>query len=253
MGLRPAVRRLAVALVLFAALPARAVPPREDSVLEFLRLALDMEKRGAADDFEEFERVTGRLARAEGDLSGATDRLARLIREGADLATAQSAEDALADAEARVRSEQERRRLLSSRIAERVRRAAALREEIVKRRGAGKTADDPLTGRWDVAVNPGGRRGVLRLVLDGALVWGDYTFDGGFRGSIRGQLAGDRLSFERIDVERGFDARFYGRLTTSPRRLTGTWEATAIAPSTGPPAGSWSAVPGREPEDGDKP
>jgi len=125
MGLRPAVRRLAVALVLFAALPARAVPPREDSVLEFLRLALDMEKRGAADDFEEFERVTGRLARAEGDLSGATDRLARLIREGADLATAQSAEDALADAEARVRSEQERRRLLSSRIAERVRRAAA--------------------------------------------------------------------------------------------------------------------------------
>jgi hypothetical protein len=106
-----------------------------------------------------------------------------------------------------------------------------------------------VTGRWDVTINPGSLHGTLRLALDGTIVSGDYVLDGGFRGSVRGTFVGDRLSIDRIDSERGFDAKFYGRVTSgAARRIGGTWEATLIAPATGPSAGSWSAQPAREDE-----
>ena len=254
MAFRRITGRLALALLLTSGTAVVAAQPtRSDDVLELLRISVDLEKRGAIEDLEELDRASGRLTRAEADLATATERLGRQIREGADRASVQSAEDAMLDAEARVRFELERRRLLASRLADRARRAAALREEIARRREAGKSPDDPLTGRWLVNINPGDRRGVYRLILDGALVWGDYTLDGGFRGSLRGQLVGDKLSFDRIDSERGFDARFYGKLTVAPRRILGSWEATAIAPTVGPTAGTWSAIPSRDPEDGERP
>jgi hypothetical protein len=242
-------------LLLFFAGPAGSAgpPPRADSVADFLSVSLELEKKGALEDLEDFDRATGRLSRAEGDLTAAIQRLSRLIRDGtADRQAVANAEDAMAEAESRVRFEQERRRLLSSRLAERARRTSAFRDEILRRREAGHAADDPLSGRWEVTVNPGPRHAIFRLVLDGTLVWGDYSLDGGFRGSFRGTLVADRLSLERIDSERGLDARFYGRLIAAQKRITGTWEATAIAPATGPTAGSWVAVAAKEPEDGDK-
>ena len=42
--------------------------------------------------------------------------------------------------------------------------------------------------------------------------------------------------------ERGYDATFYGRVQPLAKRITGTWEATAIAPTIGPVAGTWSAT-----------
>lgn len=243
------------ALALTIALPARSAgPPRSDGVSEFLLLSLDMERKGALEDLEDFDRITARVSRAEGDFGAAVQRLGRLAREmTADRQAVANAEDAVAEAEARVRAEQERRRELSARIAERVRRIAALRGEILRRRETGRSPDDPVTGRWEVLINPGPVRGVFRLVLDGTLVWGDYSLDGGFRGSVRGTLVADRLSLERIDSERGFDARFWGRLNAAQRRITGTWEATALAPAIGPVAGSWTATPAKEPEEGEKP
>lgn len=246
---------VSLVLALAIALPARtAGPPRADSVSEFLSLSLDMERKGALDDLEDFDRITARVGRAEGDLAAAVQRLGRLAREmTADRQAVRGAEDAVAEAEGRVRAEGERRRAVASRIAEHVRRISALRAEILKRREAARAPDDPVSGRWDVQINPGPVRGVFQLVLDGTLVWGDYSLDGGFRGSFRGTLVEDRLSLERIDSERGFDARFWGRLNLAQRRINGTWEATALAPAIGPVAGSWTATPAKEPEEGDKP
>jgi hypothetical protein len=249
------VRAAAVSLLLAIAIavPARSAGPlRSDGVVDVLSISLDMEKKGALEDLEDFDRATNRLASAEGDFTVAVQRFSRLVREGTgDRQTVANAEDAVADAEARVRSEQERRQLLSARIAERVRRMAALRQEILRRREAARPADDPLSGKWEVTINPGPLRGVFRFVLDGTLVWGDYTLDGGFRGSLRGTLVADVVSLERIDSERGVDARFWGGLNRSQRRITGTWEATALAPAIGPVAGSWTAVPAKETEEGE--
>ena len=246
---------LTLALTLAIAFPARAAgPPRADSVLEFISLSLDMERRGTLDDLEDFERITARVSRAEGDLSAAVQRLGRLAREmTADRQAVRNAEDAVAEATARVRAEEERRRTISARVAERVRKIAALRSELLRRREISREPDDPISGRWEVQINPGAVRGIFQLVLDGTLVWGEYSLDGGFRGSFRGTLVGDRLSLERIDSERGFDARFWGRLNVPLKRITGTWEATALAPAVGPVAGSWAATPAKEPEEVEKP
>ncbi|MGE5344598.1 MAG: hypothetical protein ACM3JH_01485 [Acidithiobacillales bacterium] len=251
MSLRAVAASLLVAVAL--AEPARpAGPPRDDSVLVVLSISLEMERKGALEDLEDFDRATNRLARAEGDLTAAVQKYGRLVKEGAVGRQALlSAEDAVADAEGRVRGEQERRRSLAVRIGERVRRIAALREEILRRREAGKSAEDPISGRWDVTLNPGPLHGVFRLVLDGTLVWGEYTLDGGFRGSIRGTFVADRLSLERIDSELGLDARFWGGLNRSQKKITGTWEQTALAPAVGPVAGSWTAVPAKETEEGE--
>jgi hypothetical protein len=247
------IRLTLVAAMSFAVL-ASAAPPAPsrtgDPVLDFLLISLEAEKRGATEEAEEFERVTERLARAEGDVTAAVGRLARLLRDGnPDRAVLDAAADAIEEARVRALVQQERRRVIADSLGTHGRRAAALREEISKRREGLRVPTDPVTGRWDVTISPGNRRGTLRLALDGTIVSGDYVLDGGFRGSVRGTFVGDRLALDRIDAERGFDAKFYGRVTGgAARRIGGTWEGTVIAPAPGPSAGTWSAQPVREDE-----
>jgi len=256
------VARLKVALVAAAVLAsaARAAPPGKsaDPVLDMLVVSLDMEKKRSADDVEDFERILDRLRRADGDVTRVVERLTRLVREGAvDRTAVEAAEQELAQAEAAVLVERERRRLVATRLVERARNMASLREEITRRREALRVPQDALTGRWDIFINPGSRRGVCRFALEGTIVSGEYTLDGGFHGSVRGTLVGDRVTVQRIDAEQGFDATFYGRLIPGPtpqqRRISGTWEATMLAPATGPTAGTWSATPSKEPEESEKP
>ncbi len=242
----------AMSLAMFVSAAAPAPSRTGDPVLDVLLLSLDMEKKRAAEDAEEFDRSSERLGRAEADLTAAVGRLARLVRDGsAERATLESASDAIEEARARVQVQQDRRRSIAESLAEHGRRTAALREEIAKRREGLRAPADPVTGRWDVTINPGNRHGTMHLVLDGTLVSGDYVLDGGFHGSLRGTFVGDRLALDRIDAERGFDAKFYGRVTVGPaRRIGGTWDSTVIAPATGPTAGTWSAQPARD-EEGD--
>jgi hypothetical protein len=256
MASRTLLAGLAAGLLLTLALPAGAatVPTRTgDGVLDVLLTSVDMEKRRVTEDLEEFDRISGQASRAESDLNVALNQIARLAREGTlDRNALEQAEQAAAEARARVEAGQERRRAISERLAEHVRRLAAFREEIARRREALRsTLSDPLTGRWEVFINPGARRGVYRLSLDGTILSGDYVLDGGFHGSLRGTFVGDRVTLERIDSERGLDARFYGRLTIGPaRRIAGTWDGTQIAPApvSGPVAGTWSAQPAHEEE-----
>jgi hypothetical protein len=240
---------LSAALLLALARPLAAVtvPTRSgDAVLDVLLLTADMEKKRVVEDLEEFDRVSGQASRAENELTTAFLQIARLAREGIlDRTALEQAEQAAAEARARVQAGQDRRRAVSERLAEHVRRLAGLRDEIARRRDILRTGpSDPLTGRWEVFINPGGRRGIFRLALDGTILSGDYLLDGGFRGSLRGTFVADRVVLERIDSERGVDARFYGRLMPgATRRIAGTWDGTQISPvpKSGPVAGTWSA------------
>lgn len=247
---------LSVVLVLAFALPAAAAPSRSgDAVLDVLQLTVEMEKKRVLDDLEEYDRISAKASRAEADLTTALNQIARLARENIlDRTALEQAEQAAADARALVQAGQERRRDVSERLAEHVRRLVSLREEIGRRRDILKSGpSDPLSGRWEVFINPGGRRGVYHLSLDGTILSGDYVLDGGFHGSLRGTYIGDRVFLERIDSERGLDAKFYGRLTAGgARRLAGTWDGTQLAPApdSGPVAGTWAAqqVPEEETE-----
>lgn len=256
MATRPARSLLTAALLLAVGVPLAAATLHSrtgDPVLDMHLSAVEMERRRVLDDLEEFDRIAQQAFRAEAEVNTSLNQIAKLARDGIlDRSVLEQAEQAAADARARAEAAQDRRRAVVERLAERVRRLAALRDEIARRRDVLRNSPaDPLSGRWDVFVNPGGRRGFFRLSLDGTILSGDYVLDGGFRGSLRGTFVGDRVVLERIDSERGVDAKFYGRLTTTPmRRLAGTWEGTQIAPVPveGPVAGTWAAQPAREEE-----
>lgn len=230
-------------LALVLGIPAAASAARPDPSLESLLVALDLERKARFEDVIEVERLTAAASLADGAAASARQRFSDSLRRGElDAASLRDDEERIVEAEAKARAMQETRRAAVSRLLERVRRIGLLQEEIAKRRLASRRPGDPVTGRWQTVIDPGGRKGVYRLVLDGTLISGDYVLDGGFRGSLRGTFVGERVSIQRIDSERGFDATFYGRVQPQSRRITGTWEATAIAPAVGPVAGTWSAT-----------
>jgi hypothetical protein len=234
----------------------RAVGSRTESAIETLQLSLDLERKARAEELDELERTTARLGRAESAAVVARGRLIQLLREwDADAEGLEAADETIAEAEARVHALEERRGAQAQHLLERGRRIALLSDEIARRRTATRGAADPISGRWEVVINPGARHGTYRLSLDGTLVSGEYTLDGNFRGSLRGTYVGDKLSLQRIDSERGIDANFYGRVTPAQKKVVGTWEATAIAPSVGPAAGTWGGnlQPDRDEADGERP
>ena len=103
------------------------------------------------------------------------------------------------------------------------------------------TGDD-LSGRWQVAIEPGGLKGTFDLRLFGTLVSGVYELAGGWKGSLRGTLVGNTVRLERIDSQLGFVAVYTGRLEVrgAERRIEGTWQATNLAAGL-PSAGTWLA------------
>jgi hypothetical protein len=242
-------------LALLLSLPVAAPAARLDPSLESLLVALDLEKKARVFDLMEVDRLTTAASRSDAAAALARQRLLDGLRGGeTEIGELRDDEERVVEAEARARAAQENRRAAVSRMLDRAQRIGVLQEEIARRRSASRRPADPVTGRWQTVIDPGGRRGVWRLVLDGTLLSGDFVLDGGFRGSLRGTFIGDRVSIQRIDSERGFDATFYGRVQPQAKRITGTWEATAIAPTVGPVAGTWSAtlLP-EEDEDGGPP
>ncbi len=212
-------------------------------MVESLSVALDLERKARLTDIDELERITDQVGRASDIAVQRRARLLELVREpNSDRVDVSGSEDGVADAEARVRTLENRRSAVVARFLERNRRIVALAEELARRRVAPRGESDPVTGRWSVAIDPGKMIGTYHLKLDGALISGDYVLAGGFKGSLRGTYVGDRVTLQRIDSERGFDATFYGKLVPSQKRITGSWEATAIAPINGPSAGTWGAT-----------
>jgi hypothetical protein len=86
------------------------------------------------------------------------------------------------------------------------------------------------------------------MTLDGAIVTGDYTLDGGYSGSLRGTLVSDRLRLERVDSSLGFSTIYYGRVARDNASIAGTWEATTFGSGTAG-AGVWKAVREEEREE----
>ena len=163
--------------------------------------------------------------------------------EGA-LALLSSASRSVAEAaEQEVRGLLERRRTIADRIVERRRTIAALEADL-----SGKRTADALTGRWSFLQEPGEQKGVFRMSLDGTIVSGEYTLEGGYSGSLRGTLVNDRLRLERVDSKLGFSTIYYGRVAREGASIAGTWEATSFGGGA-PGAGRWRAVRDEEKEE----
>ena len=235
-------RNLLVGLCLLGAsgLPLSAADPAGDAA----RAELARERKRLASDSKILADVSRRL-------EGALNQLAAASRAVSDAAGRSDAgpdeitrrEDAVGEAEQEVRSLLERRRLLVDRVVERRRSIAALEADLSIRK-----PPDSLSGRWAVIIDPGVQKGVFRMTLEGTIVSGEYSLEGGYSGSLRGTLVNDRLRVERVDSKLGFSAIFYGRVPRDATTIAGTWESTTFGQGS-PGSGRWRASREEEKEE----
>lgn len=216
-----------------------------DTAADLAKAELARERRRLSSDAARLVDVSRRLESVLNDLAEASRDVAEAGAKaeiGAEELTRR--EDSLATIEQQARALLERRRLAADRLVERRRSIALLEAEVA---GRGRPAD-LLSGRFAVVLDPGEQRGVFLLNLAGTIVSGEYTLEGGYSGSLRGTLIGDRLRLERVDSKLGFSTIYYGRLSPNGSSLAGTWESTTFGTGT-PGSGRWRAVREEERED----
>ncbi|HEY3123972.1 MAG TPA: hypothetical protein VGK70_07880 [Thermoanaerobaculia bacterium] len=233
-----------ISIVVAAAALGSAAPA--DTISDVLRADLARERRRISADASQLSDLGRRLEAASADLTAATRAVAELAAR-ADTSPEEISrrEDAVASAEQEVRTLLDRRRLVVERLIERRRNVALLEAELHGKRPA--STADLLSGRWNVSIEPGEQRGIFRLALEGTLVSGEYSLEGGFSGSLRGTLIGDRLKLDRVDSQLGFTAVYFGRLARDGSQISGTWEATTFGEGAAA-AGRWRAQPVKEEE-----
>jgi hypothetical protein len=216
-----------------------------DAATDAARAELARERRRLAADSSRLTEVSRRLEAALSDLTEASRAVADAASK-AEVGTDEIVrrEEALATAEQEVKTLLERRRVLADRVVERRRTVALLETEI----GGKAKPPDAVSGRWAVLVDPGEQRGVFRMNLDGTLVSGEYTLEGGYTGSLRGTLVNDRLRLERVDSRLGFSAIFFGRVARDAGTISGTWEATTFGTGSAG-SGRWRATREEEREE----
>ena len=147
----------------------------------------------------------------------------------------ESLQDELALARGAAHAAEEKLNAQLDKLQERLRRIALLEGDT----GAPVRAADPLTGRWRAAILPQNATATFEFRLDGTVVRGTYSIDGGSAGSFRGTLASGNLRLERIDAQGGTDSVWTG--TVANGRITGTWMSNELV--TGQPnRGDWTAV-----------
>ena len=239
-----AMRRLSLISIVVAAAAVGAL--FADTVSDVLRADLARERKRISSDASQLADIGRRLEAASAELTTASRAVAELAaRADASPEEISRREDAVATAEQEVRTLLDRRRLVVERMIERRRNVALLEAELRGKRPVSTT--DLLSGRWNVSIEPGEQRGVFRVSLEGTLVSGDYSIEGGFTGSLRGTLIGDRLRLERVDSQLGFTTIYYGRLARDGSQIAGTWESTTFGVGAAG-AGRWRAQPVKEEE-----
>lgn len=134
--------------------------------------------------------------------------------------------------------------LLNERIWARQKRIEIMENEKNESK-AKEEEQDPLSGEWQVQIMPQDLKGKFILKLSGTLISGTYELSGGWKGSLKGTLVGNRIRLERIDAEQGYVAIYYGKVDLENFTISGTWESTLFTTG-GPISGNWSGRKIRE-------
>lgn len=189
-------------------------------------------------------REVAALGQAE-ELAGEIDR--RLEAGGTAAADLEALASELSQAAARAESAGDEARLVRHDLLETLRRGETIAAELRRLRGAPADLPDPLTGTWELTLEPraqsaaqsGTRRGLLDLTLDGTTVRGTLGLEDGSFGSVTGTFTGGAVRLERVSAESGLDMVLEGRLA-GDGSLRGTWRPLILGRGE-PPGGTWQA------------
>ncbi len=215
-------------LTLLASLAAAAAASQ--ALLEVLEANLRIENRLFDGELERYGQARVREQAEHQTLRTRSEALDRALkRSGARL-------DRLGELEAGVSQAREAAYAASRELADLrqqlYRRMAALAEldaEIRRERGRQLVPASRLEGFWEIEIAPTGEVGLLELRVEGTLITGTYRMSGQRTGSLRGTLANNRVSLERIDNANGFDSVLEGSFEPATRRITGGWTAVDVS------------------------
>lgn len=236
------VARLLTALAGLVVVTGMAAAQGNETLLEVFKIQLEMERKLLASDLASLDRVQEQLRGATDRLLRLNDDLLRAEREGEDATSFEARSDDIRRAEAEVEELTRAAQQVRTTMAARRGAVDQLQEQIRRLEGDLAAGRDELSGRWNVAIEPGALRGTFDLRLDGTLLTGVYQLAGGWRGSLRGTFIGGNIRLERIDSQLGLVAIYTARLVTrdEERRLEGRWESTNLADGMAQ-SGTWVA------------
>jgi len=232
--MRQRVVSLAVVLVCLAGAAAA------QTVARHLEVEADLAEKEAAALAARYEEARAREEAARARVDEAAGELdARLAQAATPLDQLQALERRLTEARAAEAAAETEARDLRGRLLDLRRRQEILAAELRRTRGAPADLPDPITGAWNLALEPGERRGLLDLSLDGTTVSGTLGLDDGSFGSVRGIFAAGALRLERVSAEGGLDMVLEGRFRDNGT-LQGTWRPLVLGRGE-PPGGTWTA------------
>lgn len=225
-----------------SAQPAQPAPPTQDTARTAasaqLQSDLQLERKLLALDLVGYREARTREQTTLQSVNQAMQSLDQaLAGDSLALGTLETLFDNLSAARAASQIAAERVDWQIQRLQDRMRRISFLEGEA----GGRSLRNESVAGRWTVQILPQNLTGTFDLRLDGAVVSGTYTVQGGASGSLRGTSVDNRLRLERIDSKGGFDSVFLGTFDPATQRITGSWTANELA-SGQPSRGDWSAV-----------
>jgi len=115
-----------------------------------------------------------------------------------------------------------------------------LGERIGRLRKTLPSDNESLTGVWDISYLPSGDKGVYSLRQSGTLLVGEYTLEGGWKGSLQGTFVDGKVLLHRIDSKLGRSSDLEGSLAPDGRTIRGTWQNFILSGGQ-PSAGQWVA------------
>lgn len=216
------------------------------TVVRHLEVEAELAAKQAESLLERYRAARGREegARArEADAAGALD--ARLGAPAAGLEELEALERGLAEARAAAEAANGEATQLRRQLFEMRSRQAILAAELARFRTAPAGLPDPLTGSWNLMMQPGDRRGLVDLTLDGTALSGTLGLDDGSFGSVRGSLTRGALRLERLSAESGLDLLLEGRIDPANGTLSGTWRPLVLGRGEGA-GGTWRATKVRD-------
>ena len=201
-------------------------PEEQLAALYALRIQLEVEQKLLDDDLlahqriaEQRETARARVRQLYGELDDIVAGKTQATREELDqreaaVGRAEQELDALTraarDLRVRVRDAQERIELLQD-------KAGKLRRTL-------PSDNETLTGTWDVTYLPTSDKGSFTLRQSGTLVVGEYSLEGGWRGSLQGTFVNGKILLHRIDSKLGHSQDLEGAIAPDGKSLRGRWQ-----------------------------
>jgi hypothetical protein len=221
---------LLVALVAAAGTPAAAQdlkrPEEQLAALYALRVQMEVEQKLLDDALLKYQRIAQQRESARGRLRQLYDELDDMV-SGKTPSTPEELDQrevAVGRAEQELEALTLQARDLRIRIRDAQERIQLLQDRSGKLKRNLPSDNEALTGTWDVTYLPNNDKGSFTLRQSGTIVAGEYSLEGGWRGSLQGTFVNGKILLHRIDSKLGHSQDLEGTIAPDGKTLRGRWQ-----------------------------